>query len=141
MAHGSHCMSGKTCGCGMSWTCHWAVIVPWINTRGDRVLKAMAPHNITLAVGAVCRCKAKAGLRVLRRSLHTRTRLSSLLGLNLDSSLKMTWFHSFALEFPRARHHSKRRCRWVGVKGSTRNGRCDPKCPSARRLRMVREDT
>ncbi|GFV25922.1 uncharacterized protein TNCV_2920331 [Trichonephila clavipes] len=35
----------------------------------------------------------------------------------------------------------KRRRRWVGVKGSTRNGRRDPKCPSARRLRMVREDT
>ncbi|GFT95291.1 hypothetical protein TNCV_3325941 [Trichonephila clavipes] len=29
----------------------------------------------------------------------------------------------------------------MGVKGSTRNGRRDPKCPSARRLRMVREDT
>ncbi|GFU05268.1 uncharacterized protein TNCV_575641 [Trichonephila clavipes] len=27
------------------------------------------------------------------------------------------------------------------VKGSTRNGRHDPRCPSARRLRMVREDT
>ncbi|GFY12457.1 uncharacterized protein TNCV_1798791 [Trichonephila clavipes] len=39
------------------------------------------------------------------------------------------------------RHHSKRRRRWVGVKGSTRNGRHDPKCPSARRLRMFREDT
>ncbi|GFS83399.1 histone-lysine N-methyltransferase SETMAR [Trichonephila clavipes] len=29
----------------------------------------------------------------------------------------------------------------MGVKGSTRNGRHDPKCPSARRLRMVQEDT
>ncbi|GFV81947.1 uncharacterized protein TNCV_3151451 [Trichonephila clavipes] len=38
-------------------------------------------------------------------------------------------------------HHSKQSCRWVGVKGSTPNGRRDPKCPSARRLRMVREDT
>ncbi|GFX92397.1 uncharacterized protein TNCV_1706731 [Trichonephila clavipes] len=28
-----------------------------------------------------------------------------------------------------------------GVKGSTRNGQRDLKCPSARRLRMVREDT
>ncbi|GFT80422.1 hypothetical protein TNCV_2184741 [Trichonephila clavipes] len=32
------------------------------------------------------------------------------------------------------------RCRWVGVKGSTRNGRHDSKC-SARSLRMVRKDT
>ncbi|GFV28126.1 uncharacterized protein TNCV_678141 [Trichonephila clavipes] len=53
----------------------------------------------------------------------------------------MTWFHSAAVQFPRARHHSKRRRRRVGVKGSTRNGRHDPKCPSARCLRMVREDT
>ncbi|GFV80635.1 uncharacterized protein TNCV_4617971 [Trichonephila clavipes] len=43
--------------------------------------------------------------------------------------------------FPHARHRSKRSLRWMGVKGSTRNGRRDPKCPSARRLRMVRGDT
>ncbi|GFY30121.1 hypothetical protein TNCV_4074341 [Trichonephila clavipes] len=29
----------------------------------------------------------------------------------------------------------------MGVKDSTRNGRRDPKCPSARGLRMIREDT
>ncbi|GFS69823.1 uncharacterized protein TNCV_3101411 [Trichonephila clavipes] len=33
------------------------------------------------------------------------------------------------------------RSRWVGVKGSTRNGRRDPKCPSTGRLRMDREDS
>ncbi|GFW33564.1 uncharacterized protein TNCV_2210961 [Trichonephila clavipes] len=63
MAPRSRCMSGNTCGCRMSWTYHWAVMVPWINTRGDRVLWAMAHHTITPGVGAVCRCKAKAGLR------------------------------------------------------------------------------
>ncbi|GFV06746.1 uncharacterized protein TNCV_1611591 [Trichonephila clavipes] len=57
------------------------------------------------------------------------------------SSLKTTWFHFAAVQFPRARHHSKRRRQWVGVKGSSRNGRRDPKCPLARCLRMVREDT
>ncbi|GFV37753.1 e3 ubiquitin-protein ligase RNF13 [Trichonephila clavipes] len=56
----------------------------------------MAPHTITPAVEAVCRSKAKAGLRCSLQDLHTRTRLSSLLGLNLDSSLKTTWFHSTA---------------------------------------------
>ncbi|GFW65008.1 uncharacterized protein TNCV_392741 [Trichonephila clavipes] len=95
----------------------------------------MAPH------GAVCHCKAKAGLTHSPRSLHTRTRLSSLLRLNLDLSLKTTWFHSAAVEFPRVQHHSKRRLRWVGVKDSTRNGHHDLKCPSARRLLMVQEDT
>ncbi|GFT84964.1 uncharacterized protein TNCV_2507721 [Trichonephila clavipes] len=101
----------------------------------------MAPHTITPAVGAVFRCKAKAGLRRSPRGLHARTRLSSLLRLNLDSSLKTTRFHSAAVQFTRARHHSKRKRRWVGVKGSTRNGRRDPKCPTAKRLRMVRKDT
>ncbi|GFW44141.1 uncharacterized protein TNCV_3855021 [Trichonephila clavipes] len=129
MAPGSHCMSGDICGCRMSWTYHWIVMLPWINTMDDRVLQAMAPHTITPAVGAVSRCKAKAGLRRSPWSLHTRTRLSSLLRLNLDSSLKTIWFHSTALQFPRARHHFKRRHRWGGVKGSTRNGLRDPKCP------------
>ncbi|GFU31009.1 uncharacterized protein TNCV_1389631 [Trichonephila clavipes] len=68
----------------------------------------MVPHTITLAVGAVCRCKEKAGLRRSPSGLHTRTRLSSLLKLNLDSSLKTTWFPSAAVQFPRVRHHSKR---------------------------------
>ncbi|GFX78029.1 uncharacterized protein TNCV_971831 [Trichonephila clavipes] len=100
----------------------------------------MVPHTIAPAVGAVCRCKAKEGLRHSPRGLHTRTRLSSLLSLNLDSSLKTTRFHSASVQFPRARHHSKRRLPWVDIKGSTRNGRHDPKCPSFRR-RMGRLKT
>ncbi|GFW59670.1 uncharacterized protein TNCV_2756781 [Trichonephila clavipes] len=100
----------------------------------------MASYTITPAVEALFRCKAKAVLRRSPRGLHTRTRLSSLLRLNLHLLLKMTSFHSAAVQFPRAWHHSKRRHRWVGVKDSTCNGRHDPKCPSARRLRMVLED-
>ncbi|GFV31156.1 uncharacterized protein TNCV_4314811 [Trichonephila clavipes] len=100
----------------------------------------MTPYTITPAVGVVCRCKANAGLKRSPRNLHTRARLSSQLSLNLDSSLKTTWFHSAAVQFTRAWHHSKRRSRWVGVKGSTLNGLRDPKCPSAKRLRMVGED-
>ncbi|GFX26236.1 uncharacterized protein TNCV_948361 [Trichonephila clavipes] len=57
------------------------------------------------------------------------------------SLLKTTWFHYTAVQFPRERHHSKWRRRWVGVKSSTRNGRRDPKFPLARRLRIVREGT
>ncbi|GFU86599.1 uncharacterized protein TNCV_3839851 [Trichonephila clavipes] len=52
-----------------------------------------------------------------------------------------TWFPSTAVQFPRVWHHSKRRRRWVSVKGSTPNLRHDPKCPLARQLHMVREDT
>ncbi|GFT67163.1 uncharacterized protein TNCV_783171 [Trichonephila clavipes] len=101
----------------------------------------MELHTITPAVGAFCHCKAKTGLRRSPRGLHTRTRLSSLLRLYQNSSLKTTWFNSTSVQFPRTRHHFKRRHRWVGVKGSTRNRCRDPKCPSARRLHMVREDT
>ncbi|PRD36758.1 UNVERIFIED_CONTAM: hypothetical protein NCL1_07537 [Trichonephila clavipes] len=90
----------------------------------------MVPHSITPAVKAVCLFNAKAGLRRVPRGLHTRTRMSSLVRLNLVSSLKTTWFHFAAVQFHRARHHSNRRHRWVGVKGSIRNGRRDPKCPS-----------
>ncbi|GFV90127.1 uncharacterized protein TNCV_4378431 [Trichonephila clavipes] len=49
----------------------------------------------------------------------------------------MTRFHSTAIQFPSAWHHSKRRRRWMGINGSTRNGRCSP---SARPFHMVRED-
>ncbi|GFU88420.1 uncharacterized protein TNCV_3353601 [Trichonephila clavipes] len=33
MAPVNRCMSGNTCGCRMSWTYRWAVMVPQINTR------------------------------------------------------------------------------------------------------------
>ncbi|GFU43208.1 uncharacterized protein TNCV_1566651 [Trichonephila clavipes] len=141
MAPGSRCMSGNTCGCRMSWIYNWAVMVPRINTRGERVLLAIASHNITPAVGVVYSCKAKAGLSHSPRGLYTRTRLSSLLRLNLDSSLKTTWFQSFAVQFPCAWQHSKRKHQRMGVKGFTRNGRRDPKYPSARHLLIFREDT
>ncbi|GFX62869.1 uncharacterized protein TNCV_3351951 [Trichonephila clavipes] len=134
-------MSGNSCGCRMSWTYRWAVMVPRINTRDCRVLLTMAPHTITPPVEAVCRSKAKAGLSRSPQGLPACPRLSSLLRLNPDSSLKTSWYHSAAVQLPRARHHSKRRRRWVGVKGNTRNGHRHPKCPSFRRLRMVREDT
>ncbi|GFS53455.1 uncharacterized protein TNCV_4935371 [Trichonephila clavipes] len=56
-------------------------------------------------------------------------------------SPKTTWFHSAAVQFPCARHHSKWRRSWVGVKSSARNGHRDPKYPSPRQRPMVREDT
>ncbi|GFS99246.1 uncharacterized protein TNCV_1600811 [Trichonephila clavipes] len=104
---------------------------------------ATAPYTVTPAVGALCPCNANAVLRRSPRGLHTRTRLSSLLRSNLDSSLKRTWFHSAAVRFTHARHHSKRSLRWLVIprQGSTRNGLRNPKYPSTRRLRMVREDT
>ncbi|GFX68796.1 hypothetical protein TNCV_4070401 [Trichonephila clavipes] len=60
------------------------------------------PHMITPVLEGVCRCKAKAGLRHLSRGFHTRTRLPSLLKYNLDSSLKMTCFHSVVVQSRRS---------------------------------------
>ncbi|GFU58522.1 tudor domain-containing protein 5 [Trichonephila clavipes] len=40
-----------------------------------------------------------------------------------------------------AQYHSKRRHRGVSVIGNTRNGCCNTRCPSARRLAMVQEGT
>ncbi|GFT21777.1 hypothetical protein TNCV_2970181 [Trichonephila clavipes] len=71
MAPGSRCMRGNKCGYRMSWTYRWAVMATQINTRDDLVWQAMAPHTIIPAVGVVCRCKAKAGLRRSPRGLPT----------------------------------------------------------------------
>ncbi|GFW83219.1 hypothetical protein TNCV_2508591 [Trichonephila clavipes] len=81
------CYLGHTAG--LSWR-HGSILC-------DRVLKAMTPHTITSAVGMVCPCKAKAGLRRSPLGFHTRTRLSSLLRLNLDSRVakdNLAPFHS-----------------------------------------------
>ncbi|GFX94552.1 uncharacterized protein TNCV_3087811 [Trichonephila clavipes] len=73
----------------------------------------MKPRTMTPAVRAVFRYKANAALRRLPRGLHTRTRLSSLLRLNLGSSLNTTWFYFAAVQFPRARHNFKWRRQWL----------------------------
>ncbi|GFU73351.1 uncharacterized protein TNCV_4731681 [Trichonephila clavipes] len=83
------------------------------------------------SVGAVCRCKAKTGLRRSPRGLHIRTRLSSLLRFNLDFALRTAWFHFGAVS--------------LLVRGATLNGGVDgwlsraAVIPNA--LRMVQEDT
>ncbi|GFX60733.1 uncharacterized protein TNCV_4977091 [Trichonephila clavipes] len=142
MAPGNHCLSGNTCGCRMSWTYLWAVMCGATDQYYGYlcIVGNDTPYHHT-SCGSGCRYKVKAGLRCSPRGLRTRTRLSSLMRLNLDSSLKTTLFHSAAVQFPRAQHQSKRSCRWVVVKGSKRKGRRDPKCPSIMRLRMVRVDT
>ncbi|GFW92410.1 uncharacterized protein TNCV_4920391 [Trichonephila clavipes] len=102
---------------------------------------AKAHHAITPSVVVVCSCKAKSLLRCSSRGLHIRIRLSSLLRLNLNPSLKTIWFHSSAVLFPHAWLLFKHRYRWVGIMGRTCNMRHDPKRFSPRGLRMVREDT
>ncbi|GFX64889.1 uncharacterized protein TNCV_450271 [Trichonephila clavipes] len=53
----------------------------------------------------------------------------------------MTWFHSDAVQFPRARHHSKRMRRWVGVRAAHVMGVSISNVLQQSALRMVREDT
>ncbi|GFU88059.1 uncharacterized protein TNCV_1336281 [Trichonephila clavipes] len=101
----------------------------------------MTPHTFTLAVGVVCCCKAKAGLRAFTTgSPHTNT-------IVITAEIESGFVTKDDLApFPCSQVSScmaplKRRRRWMSVKGSTSNRRRDPKCPSARRLHMVREDT
>ncbi|GFT86115.1 uncharacterized protein TNCV_3257201 [Trichonephila clavipes] len=69
----------------------------------------MAPHTITPVVRTVSLCAVKAGLKRSPRGHHARTRLSLLPKLNLDSSLKTTWFHLVAVQSLRAQSHSKQK--------------------------------
>ncbi|GFU31484.1 uncharacterized protein TNCV_3539051 [Trichonephila clavipes] len=55
--------------------------------------------------------------------------------------VKTSWFYPVSVQFPRARHHTKPRCSWVGIKGSTCNGHHDPKFLSVRHVCMGQEDT
>ncbi|GFU26390.1 uncharacterized protein TNCV_2507081 [Trichonephila clavipes] len=83
--------------------------------------------------------QAKEGIEVITTGSLHENRIVIIAEIESGfASLKIIWFHSIAVQFPRARHPYKRRRRWVGVKGSTRDGCRDPKCPSARSLRMVR---
>ncbi|GFT34361.1 e3 ubiquitin-protein ligase RNF13 [Trichonephila clavipes] len=86
----------------LDWRQFWGLRRPMKDSKSAETVlwhpcRAMAPHTIPPAVGAVCRCKEKAGLKRSPWGLYTRTQLSSLLRLNLDSSLKMNWFHSAAV--------------------------------------------
>ncbi|GFV74431.1 hypothetical protein TNCV_5128731 [Trichonephila clavipes] len=47
MAPESPAISGSTCGRRISWIYRWAVIVPWINIRGDHVFSRL-PGSIPL---------------------------------------------------------------------------------------------
>ncbi|GFW12708.1 uncharacterized protein TNCV_3884181 [Trichonephila clavipes] len=53
---------------------------------------------------------------------------------------KTTWFHSSAVLISSNAAPLQKEESMGGVKGSTHNGHSDPKCPSARRIRMVRID-
>ncbi|GFU71604.1 hypothetical protein TNCV_3035441 [Trichonephila clavipes] len=115
----------------MSWTYNSAIIGPlivyyWTMGGPCIVSNDTLYHHTSLRV--VYHCKEKAALRHSSRGFHTRTRLSSLLKLKLDSLLKTTGFYSVAIQSRRARHQFKRRCLWVGVIGSIRNGCRDTRC-------------
>ncbi|KAJ4428075.1 hypothetical protein ANN_24089 [Periplaneta americana] len=76
--------------------------------RGDRLPYVMTLQTSTLAVAAVCRATENVGLRRAPRGLQTRTRPSSELKENLDSSLKTTRFQSSAVQVCCSRHPANR---------------------------------
>ncbi|GFU20400.1 uncharacterized protein TNCV_2521711 [Trichonephila clavipes] len=60
-------------------------------------------------------------------------------GDNDSSRTVIKWHDELKMGDPAARE--ERRRRWVGFKGSTRNVRRDPKCPTTSHFCMVRENT
>ncbi|GFX15927.1 uncharacterized protein TNCV_522341 [Trichonephila clavipes] len=118
-------------------------MLDWKKNLGiGQAKEANNTHTITPAVREVCHSKAKAGLRRSLRGLHRRTRLSSLLRLNLDSRVtqdSLVLFHCNLVSLCTA---PLQNVASMGEReGSTHNGCCDPKCPSERHLHVVREDT
>ncbi|GFW39967.1 hypothetical protein TNCV_5116501 [Trichonephila clavipes] len=98
----------------------------------------MTSHTITPAVGAVCRCKAK------ERGVYHGFPHTIIITAEIESGcvvkddlvpFRCSLVSSCAAPF------QTEASRGEAFKGSTHNGRCDSKCPSARRLRVVREDT
>ncbi|GFW93129.1 uncharacterized protein TNCV_3888701 [Trichonephila clavipes] len=95
----------------------------------------MAPHNFLPAVGKVCRCKSKAGLRHSHTDTIVITAETESGFLAKDDLVPFHYSPVFSCRAPLQTEASMR-----GVKGSTRNGHHDPKLPSTWRLRMVRKD-
>ncbi|GFW73727.1 uncharacterized protein TNCV_1541811 [Trichonephila clavipes] len=72
-----------------------------------------------------------------QRSLHTRTRLSSVPKTNRDSSLNTTFYQSVTYHIDLVWHHCRCSCRCSIVKDSARKGRLDLRFASARCLEIV----
>ncbi|GFX65436.1 hypothetical protein TNCV_399871 [Trichonephila clavipes] len=97
----------------------------------------MALHTITPIVGVVLRCKMKARLRRSPRGLHIQKRFKTVRKLNLDLSLKSTWFHFNHLVNDITHDTSPN----GGVGGWISLAARVMTAVTARRLAMVREDT
>lgn len=67
-----------------------------INIRDGWVSYVITDNTNTPLLRTMYRRKPKAGLRCSPRGLHTRTRLSSLSKIKLDSSLKTILYHLVA---------------------------------------------
>ncbi|GFV27862.1 hypothetical protein TNCV_2347821 [Trichonephila clavipes] len=93
----------------------------------------MATHTITPAVVVVCRCKAKAILTHLPQGHHT-TVITAQNESRFVAEDDLIPIHCNSTSS--CMTHSK-----VGVISSTRNGYRNNRCPLARSLAMVRENT
>ena len=100
--------------------------MPLINNRGDSVSHAMALHTITPAVGVVCCCKAKVGLRRSTQGLHTymiviTAQIESRFVIE-DGLVPLSCSPTPSIATPLQRRQ------WVGVIGSALNGKRDSNC-------------
>ncbi|GFV64873.1 hypothetical protein TNCV_3847381 [Trichonephila clavipes] len=99
------------------------------------IVTAVAPHTITPAVRTVCCCKAKGRIEAFPMgSLHTNAIESGFVAKGDLVPFCCSLVSSCATPL-------QTKTLMGGARGNTCNGCRDPKCPSARCLHMVREDT
>ncbi|GFX53738.1 hypothetical protein TNCV_1596841 [Trichonephila clavipes] len=97
-----------------------------VASRAMLALAANSDANVSISAAT------RAERLCLRLDLQDLTRPSKI------ESGFVTKDYLVPVQLPRARHDSKRRRGWVYFQGSSRNGRHDPNCPSARCLHMIR---
>ncbi|GFW57771.1 putative DD41D transposase [Trichonephila clavipes] len=130
MAPGSPAISGNACGCRMPWTYRWAVIVPWVNIKGDPI----APHQLQVRSVAVKRKQVfTMGLPHTNTIVITAQIKPRLVAE--DDLVPFYCSHILSCMIPLQSEAS------VGDIGSTYNGRKCNRSPSTRSLAMVRSDT
>ncbi|GFV40627.1 hypothetical protein TNCV_2117031 [Trichonephila clavipes] len=105
----------------------------------------MTPHTITPAVGVEGRCKPKAAVKwraaVIIEAFTTRPPQTNTIIIIAPTESTfvalddLVPFHCSSI--PSCITPLQRRRQWIGVIGSTRNGRRDTRCRSARHLAMV----
>ncbi|GFX41058.1 hypothetical protein TNCV_2217561 [Trichonephila clavipes] len=101
---------------------------------------AMAPHTIAANVGAMCHCKAKAGLRCSPAG-PSHILITAQIESRFITEDDLVPFHCRPIPLCAISLQTEASVGgWVSCAAHVR-GACDTRCPSARRVAMFQEDT